>query len=206
MTDETREGLGAALAAIGACDPPGSDAEQGEFFDDVEPKMLTSSNVGAGRACVGRPPGSRNRRTEEWVRYLQSRYSSPLVGLAEIWSRSPADLARELELFERVSDEGGCGIVTDSSGTPVLAGDALERAMRMQMTAMKEALPYGHQKQAIAVAHKGEARGLLTLHLGGFDVPDDGGLALKEVNKNQDVIESDVVPSHVSASHDVAKK
>ena len=49
---------------------------------------------------------SRNRRTQEWVEFILSQYRSPLVVLAETYSRSVEDLARELgcdklEAFER---------------------------------------------------------------------------------------------------------
>lgn len=54
----------------------------------------------------GRPAGSVARSTAEWQRYMLTRYRSPLVVLAETYSRPLADLAEELgctklEAFDR---------------------------------------------------------------------------------------------------------
>jgi hypothetical protein len=80
----------------------------------------------------GRPKGALNRRTEEFVEYILSRYRSPLVGLAETYSRSVADLASEL----------GC--------------TKLE-AFQLQQAAMVNLAPYLHQKlpQAVQIDGKG---------------------------------------------------
>lgn len=80
----------------------------------------------AERAGPGRPAGSRNKRTTEWTDYILSRHRSPLLFLAETYTRPVEDLAREL----------GC---------------KLEEAFKHQITAAKELAPYVHQKQPVAL-------------------------------------------------------
>ncbi len=70
---------------------------------------------------VGRPAGKLNRTTEEWRDYLLGQFRSPLVILAETYSRPVMVLAAEL----------GC--------TPL-------EAFKQQMAAAKELAPYIHQK------------------------------------------------------------
>lgn len=199
LADDTRDGLATAVATLGAGDPPSDGAEQSELFDDVPPAMLKPAETDGARACVGRPRGSRNRRTEEWLRYLQSRYTSPLIGLAETWSRSPEDLARELKLFAR--DDDGY-VLRDRNGRERLAAGAVAEAYKIQVACMKEALPYWHQKQPLAVEHKGDKRGLLVLDLGGFEAPEGDGIDIRESVENQRVIEGELEPSQGVSSHD----
>lgn len=84
----------------------------------------------AGRG--GRPKGALNRRTEEFVDYILSQYRSPLIALAETYSRSVDELRVEL----------GC--------------TKLE-AFQLQQQAAKELAPYLHQKlpQAVQIDGKG---------------------------------------------------
>jgi hypothetical protein len=74
----------------------------------------------------GRPKGSKNRRTEEWARYVTSRYGSPLEALARVMHDGPAALAREL----------GVSLV-----------DGFDRWLRVTEALM----PYVHGKQPTAV-------------------------------------------------------
>lgn len=92
---------------------------------DVQ-KTDIAHNGGDGKR-IGRPKGSRNRRTVETVEYLRSLgYADPLRGLLEIFSRPAKVLADEL----------GCTVM-----------EAFDR----QMAAMKDALPFMHQKMPQAV-------------------------------------------------------
>lgn len=82
---------------------------------------------GAGKKGPGRPQGSKNRRTVEFIEYLKKLgYSDPLRGLAEVWSRPIEVLAAEL----------GCSKL-----------EAFDR----QVDAMKAAMPFWHQKMPQAV-------------------------------------------------------
>ncbi|PWR24972.1 hypothetical protein [Zavarzinia aquatilis] len=86
--------------------------------------------AGGGRG--GRPKGAKNKRTEDWVNFILGRYRSPLVGLAEVFSRPVGELAKEL----------GC--------------KPLE-AFQLQLRAMDILAPYLHQRlpQAIQIDNKG---------------------------------------------------
>lgn len=70
----------------------------------------------------GRPAGSVARKTAEWAAFMLSRYRSPLVVMAETYSRPLRDLAEEL----------GC--------TPL-------EAFELQQKAAAELAPYVHSKQ-----------------------------------------------------------
>lgn len=106
------------LPAVQEDDPAG---EAGEVRDLVE-----------ARRGPGRPPGSRNRSTEEWRTYILSRYRSPLVMLAETYSRPIAVLAAELNT-------------------------SLLEAFRLQLAAAKELAPYVHQRLPQAIEVEGKA-------------------------------------------------
>lgn len=80
----------------------------------------------AERRGPGRPPGAVNRRTAEWTAYLLGRFQSPLVAMAEAYSRPTAELAREL----------GC---------------TKAKAFELQMQAARDLAPYLHQRQPQAV-------------------------------------------------------
>lgn len=80
----------------------------------------------AQRRGPGRPPGSRNKRTEEWCDFILGRYRSPMLFLAEAYSRPVEVLAAEL----------GC--------------DKLD-AFKAQTAAALALAPFLHQKQPVAV-------------------------------------------------------
>lgn len=44
----------------------------------------------------GRPPGSINKNTLDWAKYINARYTNPLIFLAECYNRPVDDLAKEL--------------------------------------------------------------------------------------------------------------
>lgn len=75
----------------------------------------------------GRPPGARNKSTNDWRDFILARYRSPLVAMAETYSRSVHDLAKEL----------GCTLL---------------EAFRLQQQAASELAPYVHGKMPVEVA------------------------------------------------------
>ena len=95
----------------------------------------------------GRPPGARNRRTDEWVDYLLARYRSPLIVLAEMYSRSVGELVKEV----------GC--------------TKLE-AIKLQIFAAEKLAPFVHQKQPLAI--QVDAHGVVRLVIEG-GLPGGGG-------------------------------
>jgi hypothetical protein len=142
MSDDRKEGLGAAVRIIldktGLTQPEAAAATaamRAEQLALIPSEAAIADATGtddqAQRSGPGRPPGSRNRRTEEWVDFISSRYRSPLLFLAETFTRPVAQLASEL-------------------GT-----DRLE-AFKIQVAAAKELAPYLHQKQPLAVAVKAD--------------------------------------------------
>lgn len=202
-------GMATAVALLGGAGDLGlGGEEQPELFADADdaPSALPPAQSGPQG---GRPKGSRNRSTEEWRRYLASRYQSPLIGLAEIWSRTPEQLARELGLYKfhegklvtmRVEDPE-TGEVRD---LPVLATG---EAAAMQLQARMAALPYWHQKLPMAVEVSAPTRGLVILgDLGGGDgAENDLALPLPpetEIQRNQDVSEAELVKSDGQQSDD----
>lgn len=96
----------------------------------------------------GRPAGALNKKTQEMLAYLKSRYTHPLQGLAEAWSRPVAVLAAEL----------GCDLV---------------KAYELQLEAMKASLPYWASKQPVAVSL--ESKGVVQLVIGEIALGQDGG-------------------------------
>ena len=163
MTAGRNEGLATAVAAIGKGDPPG-DGEQLDLLDEIE-EAATALPIPPAKIATGkgRPPGARNRRTEEWVRYLLSRYRSPLVGLLEIYSRPPQELAKQV------------GVETGE-------------AARMQLQAMIAALPYLHQRLPLAVDVTSDSRGLLVVgEIGAGTIIGGLTLPLADNEQNQEV-------------------
>ncbi len=141
----TAAGIRAAVEAVGAGEPP-KPAEQLALMPLPAiggAVTLDDAPEGPNRG-PGRPPGARNKRTEEWIGYLSSRYRSPLVVLAEIYSRPTEEIARALQCKKA-------------------------EAFGMQLEAAKQSLPYWHQKlpQAIEI----EGRNLVGLTLIVQDAP-----------------------------------
>lgn len=126
MGDGLKTATELALEAEPARSLPGS-GEQLELGAEPLPDLLGMRQVvGADRRGPGRPAGARNKRTEAWTDYLLSRYSSPLEGLLQLATMGVEDLVTAI----------GC--------------TRLE-ALQEKRQAMIAALPYLHQRQAIAV-------------------------------------------------------
>ena len=135
-----------------AAGPRPAEARQGSLFGAEVPEP---DGVGALAPEVkprgrGRPPGARNRSTEEWSRYLLTRYRSPLVGLAEIAQAGPAELAAELSTGSG-EDAEVCTLV---------------EALRLIMSAQQALAPYLHQKQPTAIDGGGVAMMQVVIHAG----------------------------------------
>lgn len=147
MAGETKDGLSTALETVGIGDPPGDDAEQLSLIDQSDDERngmaLAFGDMGGKldeRRGPGRPAGSKNKRTEEWLEFLQSRFQSPLVALASTWTADTEKLAKELSISK---------------------GEAFE----IQQSAAKAALPYWHQKQPMAVEIDEKGRASVHFHV-----------------------------------------
>ena len=124
-------------AALGD-DHPGTESfAQLPLMPMVEEEPDAADDAAAGGVKrAGRPPGARNRRTQEWTEYLLSRYRSPLEVLAETYSTPTPILARRLRA-------------------------SFKEAFALQLQAARELAPYLHQKQPVAVTVDG--KGMLQL-------------------------------------------
>jgi hypothetical protein len=130
---EPKDGLGQVVAALH--DPaagPAARARQLTLLGELGagPAAEPAEPAEPERRGPGRPKGSRNRRTEEWTRYLLAGYGSPLEALAKVMRAGPQRLAGEL----------GIDLV-----------DGFDRWLRV----CAELAPYLHQKQPTAVAVDG---------------------------------------------------
>jgi hypothetical protein len=202
MAGQSGNGLATAVELLGGFGDLGlgGEAQIDAFADagDDAPSALPPARSGPQG---GRPRGARNRSTEEWRRFLLSRYQSPLQGLAEIWSRTPAQLARELELYK--FHEGKL-VVDPRTGEPVLATG---EAAAMQLQARVAALPYLHQKLPQAVEITAPTRGVVLLGDLGFEGETGDDLALplaSPIQRNQEVSEAEIVKSDDAQSDGLA--
>lgn len=140
---EGKVGLSAALDVIQSkiMPPPLGKAVQMPLPIVVEPE---GERDGEAQAVAvrgpGRPKGSRNKRTAEWIDYLLHDRQPPLLVLAETYSRPVDQLAEEL----------GCSRF---------------EAYKLQLYAAEKLAPYVHQKQPLAV--EVDARGVVTLVIEG---------------------------------------
>jgi hypothetical protein len=161
MTTRVQSGLGAALDALDVAGAVRAGAEPEPGAEQLGLLPLSPAKDTAGAAIQnrpGRPPGSRSKRTEQWVDFLLSRYRSPLIGLAEIYSRPLVELAAELKC------------------TPL-------EAMQMQLAAMDKLAPYLHQKLPQALQVQVEKAIPLILA-----VMPPGEADLGAIEQNQDLI------------------
>lgn len=197
-----KSGMATAVAELGGMGDLVEDHLTPDMFEVDAPMPLTRAAVGKSTPKGGRPAGARNKSTEEWRRYLLSRYPSPLVGLIEVYSRNPADLARELGLYQqgevlRETESGRIErvLLADESRPDIAA------AFKLQMEAMQAALPYLHQRQPLAVEAKGGAQ-LGILMMGEFpsDMHGDGLPLAPE--QNQGLIDVSPNKSHDQKSHE----
>ncbi len=108
-----------------------------------------ASTIAPVKRGRGRPPGSISRTTKQLQGYLQSRgYRDPAEFLASVVSMDTIDLAKAL---------------TVKSGDDVIACEPID-ALKVQVAAARELMPYFHQRLPQQVEHVGEgARPLIII-------------------------------------------
>lgn len=154
-------GLATALALIGASGVvPGGAGGQEELFGAAD-APLPLPEKGKSGSKGGRPAGARNRSTEEWARFLLSRSQSPLVVLAEIYSRPVAELTRELQALASEQKKAvWCdGVVVGYEAVHINPLDVL----KLQMQAAQALAPYLHKQQPKAIEVDQRTRGIVIL-------------------------------------------
>ena len=128
--------------------------------------LAATDDATARRSGPGRPPGSRNKRTEEWVEFIRANYRDPALFLAETYARPVEVLAAQL----------GC--------------EKLE-AFNIQRQAAEALLPYLHQKLPQAISIDAKSHATLVLDLGAVrpGAAGDEGLMVIEgtIVENQEV-------------------
>ena len=178
-----KAGLKTAITALHdpAASVPGAiDGEQLDMlpFD----KQIAEKNLPLQRGR-GRPPGAKNKNTEQWRDYLLSRYASPLEGLAQTYSLPIDEICKMLSCTKL-------------------------DAFKLQILAMKELAPYVHQKMPLAL-DAGD-KGLISLFINalpqssvqvGAAAPDAITEVLREPQQNQLLTAHDIENSNVSISN-----
>lgn len=183
MTGRT-SGMATALADALAqtATAPGADG-QVELFDPVDfgddlpgPTAAVAKSGPKG----GRPVGRQNKSTEQLRAYIAAHYKHPLIVMAEMWSRTPRELAEEMGLYDYQYFEG----------VEIARHLAVGEAARLQQAALQAALPYLAQKMPLQIEQKIKQMGVLLLgDFKGRKVAGADGLPLPE---HDDVV--DVTP------------
>lgn len=163
----------------------------------VQPDLLCE--VGAGQTAAengspaprgkGRPPGSANKSTKEWVQFFLARHESPLMQLGRYAAMPLHELAREL------------GVKYPEH----MAFDKALDILKVQVGCMNAILPYVHQKMPTAI-EAGES-GLIQLVINssaGPQVENAPPPALEiidmDIEQNQQVTDSGLQNSVMSHS------
>jgi hypothetical protein len=189
--DGEKRGLKAAVSAEHDPDQPVPGecvAEQMEMLPLGKVKPAENAcDVGHGVRGPGRPAGSKNKNTEAWRDYILGRYTSPLIALAETYSRPIALLMEELKC------------------------DPLD-AFKLQMAAAKELAPYVHGKMPTEVDLGDNGLIQLTINTGANN-PDIGAQAVpaavevmnSESEQNQLLNHDDFSKSNENKSNELAQ-
>lgn len=123
-----------------------ADERTAEEMMDAQLPLLPVPGVEREKRGRGRPAGSVNKSTQEWSRYIQTNYRSPLEFFAETCNRPALQLAKELDC------------------------EPLE-AFKAQMICAKELAPYLHSKMPAAAGGDREPVQIV-IEAGGVDVTD----------------------------------
>jgi len=159
---DARSGSKAALAeAIARADDPvegdGVGDVVADLFEDVAEmgsgvgRQAAASGVGASagpvkRSGPGRPKGAKNRRSEDWVAFLEAHFSHPLVGIATVQQMSWHEIAQMM-----LPRDGDGNLLTKQNGEPYrVTQDVMNQAVAIWMSCAKEHAEYMLPKQVRA--------------------------------------------------------
>lgn len=162
--------------------PPVSDAQALQLSLLEKPAQLPDDELGpvaAAEGRRGRPPGSANRRTEDWARYLAGRYGHPLERLAQLYAADTKELARHLGL-------------------------KVGEVLRLQIEAEKAVLPYvaSPMPQKVQVSGKGAlAFGVVPL---GLNMPSGDRLVDVDALTALDQLARGIIPAEMQEFQQVS--
>lgn len=212
-----KPGLSAALDRSGAGSPPAAKAEQLSFDALLEPQVRSNASRTAAaeireRRGPGRPAGSPNKRTQEWIDYLDARYTSTLEGLRAVGAMHPKELLISLEIVQDADELAGM--------PKHERRDWLKWAFERIQFAQDKATPYTHAKLGqVAIDDEGSDVPLFVMGLlerPGGGQPGDrarrvGGSVIdmrpqqERTQGNQQVSKGDGEASNAEASNETAK-
>lgn len=178
-------GLATVLELLGARgEVAGDGGAQSELFDAADAPMPLEPAKGKSGPKGGRPAGARNRSTEEWARFMLAQYRSPLVVLAELYSRPTGELVDQLQAM---ADKHKSWRETKDGGYYERVAVSPVDVLRMQRDAAVALAPYLHQQQPKAITVENRPHGIVVLgHLDGAeDVSDELALPLPKTEENQ---------------------
>lgn len=168
-------GLSAALKMLGAAGHVDVNDDQPDMFEADAPLPLPISRP-EPKSGAGRPPGARNRSTEEWARFLLNQGRSPLTVLQQLYSRPTEELVDQLQAM---ADKHKSYVETKDGGRwERVAINPLD-VLKMQRDAAIALAPYVHKKQPLAIEVDERRLGITIIgDLGGDLGGDEDGLAL----------------------------
>lgn len=171
-------GVTTALDQVVADLPDGEDLVQAALFGPEEIGALDapsplSAAIEPRKRGPGRPPGSRNRRTEAVAGWLLSQGRHPVAVMMEAYSMTPAELAAKIGLRKTVKvtkakDGSETEIETDH-----YSNDTLLELLKLQLRMAEAAAPYVAQKLPQAVSVEGTAA--LVVQFKDVSLPARGG-------------------------------
>ena len=174
MADERSSLVKAIEAETGqpvTADPPGEAAIEPDLFAGA-PVLGELMPDGRRRKGPGRPPGATNKDTKAWADFILARYSSPLIGLAEVCATPIADLAKLL----------GCKLL---------------EAAEFQRKCRKDLAEYVHQKAPTQIQLNEQFAGaILVIDKTGQTTDAMGNRGLGEIIENQQLSETADGKSH----------
>ena len=198
-------GLATALAMLGAAGATSVNEDQPDMFEADAPLSLPEATKPERTGKAGRPPGARNKSTDEWVSYFLGRYRSPLTALAELYSRPLEALVDDLQAM---ADKHKSWIETKDGGRWERVAISPLDVLKMQRDAATALLPYIHKKQPLDLQVDMRRPGIVVvgdLNVAGAIGEDDVALPLPQIVENQRVIEVDPMKSDGQSSDDEGK-
>lgn len=119
--------------------------EMAEAREELGPEAGRLSLLRHARKMKGRPKGSRNRRTEDFARYLQQFGEDPAISTIRIASSSPEALM-EASMREHIKVLDSGAVIKWNAPTLTYEG-----ALALILRASEGLMPYFHSKRPAAI-------------------------------------------------------